>query len=94
MITSRKGFPFYVRILFALIALAMCSVARAEEPLLVGLLEEIPPSFVGDNFKRAVRVAFQHTHDGWQAFPSDCWDSECLSRPIRMAAGEIPRCNG
>jgi hypothetical protein len=72
MVVSCNRSPFFTRMLVALIALAAHSAVRAEEVLLVGMLEEMPPTFLGDHLRHAVRVAFQRTHDGWQSFPSDC----------------------
>lgn len=52
---------------------------RAQEPLLVGVLEDVPGTFAGESNTRRVRVAFRKVGDRWEAFESNCPDEACLN---------------
>jgi hypothetical protein len=45
----------------AILSLAIRVAGHAEDRLLVGVLEDVPPAYVGDQEKQAVRVAFRKT---------------------------------
>jgi hypothetical protein len=64
--------------LAGLLSFAACAEAHAANALLVGLLEDVPPAYVGEPAAQGIRVSFKQTADGWAAFPSKCPDMECL----------------
>ncbi len=64
-------------IILFMLALCCSGILQAQQ-LLLGVLEEVPGLSSGDENFRAVRVLFQKTADGWQAFPSNCPDQQCL----------------
>src|ERR1700733_8390483 len=49
------------------------------EQVLVGVLEEIPGVYSGEASHYGVRVLFRHDANGWQSFPHQCLNSECLA---------------
>jgi hypothetical protein len=62
-----------VSLLFSLV-----SVNATNRDVLLGILEDVPGSYVGQPDVRAVRLVFQKHGDRWQAFPSDCSNQACL----------------
>ena len=57
----------------------------AQQPLLLGVLEDVPGTFAGETNSRRVRVAFRKVGDGWEAFESNCPDEACLkAAPARF----------
>jgi hypothetical protein len=67
-----------LRLLTAFFLVAACATSHAGNALLVGLLEDVPPTYVGEPATQGIRVVFRQTVDGWAAFPSKCPDMECL----------------
>jgi hypothetical protein len=53
------------------------ALTPAQQPVL-RVLEEIPAPTTADRNFRVVRVPFQETSIGWQAFPSNCPAQQCL----------------
>ena len=48
------------------------------QPRLVGILEDNPGHYSGDQHYRDIRVVFRKEGAAWFAFPSDCPDQNCL----------------
>jgi hypothetical protein len=67
-----------VRSLVVLLLLVAGAASHAED-MLVGVLEDVPPAYVGEQTTQAIRVAFRQTSRGWEAFPSNCRDMESLA---------------
>src|SRR5690349_8704770 len=65
---------------FILIVLALVATARSVvgQTSILGVLEDVPGSYVGEPNVRRVRVVFQKKGNEWIAFRSDCPDQKCL----------------
>lgn len=74
----------------ALLILFACNAilfrAAAQSPI-VGVLEDVPGVYAGQQDTREVRVAFQKSGDEWVAFPSNCPDQTCL----KTVTSKFPR---
>jgi hypothetical protein len=58
---------------------AIVSVQRAPaQNIILGVLEENRGHYAGDSNYRDVRVVFEKNGNGWQPFPSNCPDRNCL----------------
>jgi hypothetical protein len=71
-----------MRLLFELAFWFSCSFAASGQSVILGVLEDVPPVYVDDTNKPAVRVLFQFDGGKWIAFPSDCSDQDCLRRIV------------
>lgn len=73
-----------IRAIAVVIALIVYPVfAGSSGPaVIVGVLEDVPGHSAGEHNHRGVRIVFQKTNSGWQAFPSDCQDQneDCMSK--------------
>src|SRR5260370_26345019 len=66
------------RLILILLALVATARSVAGQSSILGILEEVPGSYVGEPNVRRVRVVFQKKGDEWIAFRSDCPDQTCL----------------
>lgn len=62
-----------------LVALAAMIGSVAAQTTVVGVLEDVPGSYAGEQDRRAVRVVFEKVGREWRPFPSTCQDERCLS---------------
>ncbi len=62
------------------LAIVACTGGLAHsEDVILGVLEEVPGVYVGEEVKTKVRALFARKGLKWEAYKSDCGDSECLS---------------
>jgi hypothetical protein len=70
-----------VRIVLILSACAVAVSANGfGQSIVVGVLEDRPGHYAGDQNFRAVRAVFKKNGPDWQPFPSYCPDQDCLKR--------------
>lgn len=53
-------------------------MSAQSNPIILGVLEDLPGRYAGDPNFRAVRVLFRKNGTDWRALPSDCRTPECL----------------
>ena len=68
---------FVRAMLLILVFMSLCTGVWAQNSFL-GVLEELPGVYSGEQNFRGVRVAFQKNNHHWQALPSKCPDQNCL----------------
>jgi hypothetical protein len=67
------------RVTASLAILASMISSAAAQTTVVGVLEDVPGTYVLEHDRRAVRVVFEKDGHEWRAFPSNCPDDRCLS---------------
>ncbi len=67
-------------LLIALLSLlfGFAAVNAPNRDAMVGILEDVPGHYAGQPDVRAVRLVFHKHGNDWQAFSTDCRDSDCL----------------
>lgn len=70
---------------------ALCSAVTYiyAQDIVLGVLEDVPGTYVGDPNSWHVRATFHKTQSGWQAFPSRCPDQSCLKTIVVQYPAEI-----
>jgi hypothetical protein len=67
------------RVTAFIVALAAVISSASAQTMVVGILEDVPGTYVLEKDRRAVRVVFKKVGREWRAFPGDCPDARCLS---------------
>ena len=70
---------------------ALCSAVTYiyAQDIVLGVLEDVPGTYVGDANSWHVRATFHKIQSGWQAFPSKCPDQSCLKSIVAQYPAEI-----
>ncbi len=78
----------FLSLLLAVPAVFSVSPAKASgQTIVLGVLEDVPGVYAGEPNSPAVRVVFQKNGPGWQPFPSDCRNQDCL----KTISSQYPR---
>jgi len=80
---------YCLRIVSIFLALSITSSYASPQDIVLGVLEDVPGTYVGDSNSWHVRATFHKTQSGWQAFPSSCPDQSCLKSIVAQYPAEI-----
>jgi hypothetical protein len=62
--------------------------SASEKNVMIGILEDVPGKYYGEENVRAIRVVFQKYGNKWRSFPSDCRNLECLNTAVSAYPAE------
>jgi hypothetical protein len=79
-----------IRTCLLLAALVAFTAGRTPgQNTILGVLEDVPGVYAGDQNSPGVRVIFQKKGTGWEAFPSNCPNPDCLKKVSSEYPGEV-----
>lgn len=76
-------------VLFLACIVSTFLVNASAKRVIVGVLEDIPPAYLGASDVREVRVVFEKSGGEWRPFPNRCPDIECLETIISEYPAEV-----
>lgn len=66
------------RVILILLALGATAASAAGQSSILGVLEDVPGSYIGERNVGSIRIVFQKQGRDWIAYRSDCPDQKCL----------------
>lgn len=73
----------------ALAAQGKSTAPDPTQPVIIGVLEDVPGHSIGQPHVRAVRAVFEEQGDKWLPFPSNCSEPGCLRTIVSKYPSEI-----